>query len=205
MPIPITWKSMMSEPVNIIRSFVEGRLEPADLEKLLGNDKELQAALATVEIYNRTSGEGLLCHIISMNFNDLRSIYVIQRSLADYLASIGVSFAFSSRYDDLLELLADAQPKWLSLPGDYLFSMIREFNSSGNSGNLKKWIKDEIKRRFVYANKPPKWLQGAQWPIVDGVPLKFIEQVENTAMHDTSCDYKFSDADNKIKIITQIA
>jgi len=195
----------MSEPTNIIRDFVEGRLEPTELEKLLCNDKELQAALETVEIPDRTSGEGLLCYIIEKNFNDLKSIYVIQRSLADYLRSIGVSFTFSSRYDDLLEILAGAQPKWISLPGDYLFSMIQEFNTSKNSGNLKKWIKDEIKRRFVYANKPPKWLQGAEWPIVNGVPLQFIEQVENTTMHDISYDYKFSDADNTIKIITQIA
>jgi len=196
---------MMNEPINIIHSFVEGKLEPAEMEKLLCNNKELQAALDAVEIHNRTSGEGLLCYIISKNFNDLRSIYVIQRSLADYLRSIGMPFTFSSRYDDLLEILASAQPKWLSLPGDYLFSMIKEFGISKNNGNLKKWIKDEIKRRFVYTNKPPKWLQGAEWPIVNGVPLKFIEQVENKTMHDISCDYKFSDADNKIKIITQIA
>ena len=59
-----------------------------------------------------------------------------------------------------------------------------------------KLIKERLKEYFIYLDKPPKWIQGPDWPIRDGKPLIFIGQLPVDApelFHDRGAAYLFYD------------
>ncbi|THJ30472.1 hypothetical protein E8K88_17700 [Lampropedia aestuarii] len=189
-----------------IREFVEGGLSPEKLEGIFYTSKELEENLKSVEISGRTSGEGLYIYIAAKNFKKILDLYIIQKALSEYLDLIGESYVFSNKYINLLDTLAVAQPKWLNIPGDYALKMFDEYSSVSESVSIKKWLKDEIKKRFKFSSKPPKWLQDAIWPVKNETPLTFIKQEKTDALHDDGYIYEFVDEKTGLKeVIIQTA
>lgn len=68
----------------------------------------------------------------------------------------------------------------------------------GKGGELKKFLKNIIKEKFKCMNKKPNWLQSPNWPIIEGVPLVFIDQIDITTLtNNKSMLYVFFDEKNK--------
>lgn len=62
---------------------------------------------------------------------------------------------------------------------------------------VNEWLRKKISAEFKSIGTRPKWLQSAEWPIVDGIPAFFIGQIDipldptTNLFHDTTSFYLF--------------
>jgi len=81
---------------------------------------------------------------------------------------------YSKRYVFLLKV----QPNWVLIHDeDFLEDQVISKAPTDLSETKKiKWCKDKIKELFKYDLRPPRWVQEAEWPILNGKPLVFKGQ-----------------------------
>ena len=48
----------------------------------------------------------------------------------------------------------------------------------GASNDLESWLDQQIPRYFHCLSEPPRWIQGAAWPFVQGQPMIFAGQID---------------------------
>lgn len=112
--------------------------------------------------------------------------------------------------EDKFLLLSQAVPEWLDT-SDY--SMIQSILSRApenlSNEDLIIFAHNEFGKVYRFRSSPPKWLQNPEWPLVNGVPLMFIEQdgdpdnITKSAYEDR-INYSFFDEEtDRMVIITQ--
>ena len=73
--------------------------------------------------------------------------------------------------------MLDIQPSWVDCQDDSILEPI--INSIPKDLSKTKRIamgKEKIRALFRYDKTYPRWIQGAEWPIVNGKPLVFSHQ-----------------------------
>lgn len=173
----------MDSAISLILSVVEGGIEAREFENRLYSSKEMEELLPS-ELY---------LTLISMNYGNQFSISHVHRELEQYLDQEGIEYTSSSKYDEKIELLYKAQPRWLDLePTDYSGQLLEGIPTELGKKEAVSWLKQEILKRFKVAKKPPSWLQEPNWPIENNIPLVFMGQLKiDTFFHDTTCIYVF--------------
>ena len=71
-----------------------------------------------------------------------------------------------------------------------------------NKTKTKKYYEEYLASLYKYEKKPPRWLQFAEWPIINDKPCKFIKQTGDP--DDLSTDeiyYYFLDETNNQEIV----
>lgn len=180
--------------IEIVKQFVEASISPKEfeekihsnssIEELLKSEKNLPTYVAEPDLYT---------YAISQNYENLESIYNTQILLADFLNKKNIPHKIEKKYEELFNLTLKVQPKWLSLPSDYLSSLIKD-KKSLSTKELQLWLKEQIKSDFRSLKTPPKWLQNPEWPIQDGKPMIFLGQLDISDLsHDNSQAYLFFD------------
>src|SRR5262249_28849704 len=56
----------------------------------------------------------------------------------------------------------------------------KEYQAQGKPKNPRPWLREELKKHFVYVTKPPAWIERStipKWPFFAGKPMVFIEQI----------------------------
>lgn len=85
--------------------------------------------------------------------------------------------------------------------GEILFECINQAMDLSPEERRKR-IQSEIQKAFHLEKngKRPRWIQASQWPVEDGIPLKFISQKETG----DQVEYQFMEVRNqKKRVITQ--
>lgn len=116
--------------------------------------------------------------------------------IEDFLKKLGVSFKPVMPYRKLYSLILKSLPEYLDPPLEYLMGKVIPKDEKLSEAKIVKIIKEKLAEQFKYAGKPPKWIQSAEWPIVDGKPLTFIGQIAINApelFHDNGAVYVFYD------------
>jgi len=116
--------------MDIIKQFVEGSISPKDFEEkvyadlavetLLKGESNLPAYVPEPDLYT---------YAISQDYRNLECIYNLQTLLSGVLNKNGVTHTVEKKYEHLFNLTLKVQPKWLSLPSDYLSKLIEEKKS----------------------------------------------------------------------------
>lgn len=181
-------------PLEIIKSFVDGSLPPAEFERMLNNDAALHTALeASFTLPAYINEPDLYTFLIGQQYANIESVFNVQVILSDFLKSQGVEHVPSKKYEELFNLLLKVQPKWLALPFDYLSALLERAPSQQPKA-LQAWLKETIASEFRCLKSAPKWLQAPAWPIENGKPLVFVGQLDVSALsHDSSQAYVFFD------------
>ncbi|WP_435004987.1 hypothetical protein [Xanthomonas arboricola] len=185
-------EAMMVEAT--IKAFVEASISAeeferkiqsyASFERLLKNEVQLPAYMQEADLYT---------HLISQDYSRIGSVYNVQKLLCSFLKKHEVAHVCSEKYGELLELTLKVQPKWLDLPSWY-FSLAIEGQGDSKGKELVRILKDKIAQDFRFLKSAPKWLQGPDWPIVEGRPLVFVGQIDiGSLRHDTAQLYIFYD------------
>ena len=176
-----------------IVDFCEGRLAAAVFEKKL-MAPEAEAVFEDsppIPPYTQSHGRGMVYYyLIEQNYKDVTSLLNAQDCLTRFLKKKGISVEQSQDVERLHTLLLNAQPAWLNAPTDYASGLLGELSGTRKEqqGQLKKLLLE----RFRYMKKPPKWLQDAVWPIIDGKPLVFVGQMDISPLsHDQAQLYVF--------------
>ena len=97
-----------------------------------------------------------------------------------------------NKWDDII-------PSWLEGMPDVYYLLEKH---DENKTKTKKYYKEYLASLYKYEKKPPRWLQFAEWPIINDKPCKFIKQTGNP--DDLSTDeiyYYFLDETNNQEIV----
>lgn len=186
----------MSDPLNTVLAFVEGRITPADFYGRLCCDSALEALLiAPGTPPPAYVGAGTFFHyLLELDFDDPGDVLNGVGICAFLLDARGISYVASLAASSLVDALARAQPKWLDVDSGYLATQLLP-HADGRTGRvLVEWLREQLLQRFRFVSKPPKWIQSPAWPIVAGVPLVFLGQLSvRDYFHDQGAVFVFHD------------
>lgn len=62
----------------------------------------------------------------------------------------------------------------------YFKELLKEYQGEFEETIFRVWLRQQVNDRFQAVDKRPDWIQGADWPIVEGKPALFIVQVDLT-------------------------
>ena len=113
------------------------------------------------------------------------------------------NIVYNTYYDQISKIAIDIVPECVDSmeAGEILFECINQAMDLSPEERRKR-IQSEIKKAFHLEKngKRPRWIQASQWPVEDGIPLKFISQKETG----DQVEYQFMDVRNqKKRVITQ--
>ena len=179
--------------------FCEGRLSADKFyAELIGPEAEsLFENSPPIPPYTKSHEHGMLYYyLIEQNYKNIGDLLDVQACLVQFLQKKEIPVTPSKEIDRLHSLMLKAEPPWLRVPGEYISSLLKD--KEGTDKELASYLKEELKQKFKYLKKPPRWLQDALWPIHNGVPLLFIGQLDVSDLyHDHSQVYIFFDSRDK--------
>ena len=202
--------AFVSEELKIIISFVEGDItakelercfhaNPSGFEEALNNDPNLPVGHLD---------QGVYLFIIQQNMNYIADVHNVYAELQNYLFRNAIACDGREGYSRLFGDLLSAQPDWLNvLESEYFLKQVLPDAVDRSGEGLKYWVQDQLLERFRYANEPPNWIQGADWPINQGGPLVFLGEVKaGNYFHDEAMAYVFYDeASATCETVLQVA
>lgn len=181
----------------LLIAFAEGRVDGPTVQDAVIRDDALHALLkdeggeapAWVERYG---GTALL--ILTHPANDARGVLQMRECVGTWLERHGIAYVPDQAGPARHKLLLDSQPRWLDVPLGYFEAMLESAPTGLDRQGLRKWARQELRRRFVSRSRPPRWIQSPTWPILEGEPLVFLGQVPTgNTLHDDGFVYVFLD------------
>ena len=113
--------------IEIIKQFVEGAISPKAFEEKIYADPAVEALLRSENnLPAYVTEPDLYTYTISQNYQNLESIYNVQTLLSTVLSKKNITHTVEKKYENLFNLTLKVQPKWLSLPSDYLSKLVEE-------------------------------------------------------------------------------
>lgn len=193
--------------LDILIGFVEGRLDGPVLDVALATE-EMKSLLGFFEDqrYPARTNHYRRLH----NKQDRVSLGGLVNSegiIEDFLHKAEVSFRSARRFGGLYSLILKALPEYLDPPLEFMIEKIVPTDGDLSDTRKRQLIKERLKECFRCVGKPPKWIQGPDWPIRDGKPLVFMGQLPIDApalFHDAGAAYLFYDpADGSFETVVQ--
>ena len=194
------------QAIQYMRDFIEGRVSTEDFWTTYKSSELLQELLINDE---KRPIEVRDCDFAPKNLLKAIDISKLQHKYQLWEAVWGY---FHFREEKLKSKNSDAEkylnlqkmlPAWLDIREEDLLLGI--YNSAPN--NLTKadklnYCKDKVKEIFKFDNKPPRWVQNPEWPIVNGKPLVFRNQSKE-APDDQRVFFYFYNPDTKEETIIE--
>lgn len=204
----------MKKDFQPILDYVEGRMSITEFQRLFNTDRSLRKILktricTTWYIYLKDYHYNLL-ELFENNYDYKNKSWDtivnragIQGYLILFLDDLHIEYKKYEKYDDDYEFLLKIQPDWIDCNYDNILQSV--IDSIPKDLPKTKRIalgKEKIKALFKYDKTYPRWVQGAEWPIVNGKPLVFSHQ-EKAKGGDIRTYYYFYDEDTKEETVIE--
>ena len=196
------------EAIQIMKDFVEGKMSIEDFKYQYDNNPSIK------KNFNEYPGRPLKVgigydYILRMDELDIRKTgdaLNLFGFFMEFLEINGYSCTPTEEYSKKYTFLLKIQPSWLDmLDEDYLQQQVISKVPIELTENQKmKWCKERIKDLFRYDDRPPRWIQEAEWPIVDGKPLVFKKQSKEVKDDERVHFYFYDPYTGQETIITQL-
>ncbi len=184
----------MDEALASIVAFVEGRLEPADFEKLLHNDSAIESVLNDDPTLKPGTyiGASNFLFVVEQDFESPGGVLNVHGALSQFLERKQIPFRPTKSYAELYDIILKAQPRWLDVRTDWLKKNVLSATEGRKGKELRDWLRARLLELFKYREKPPKWIQSANWPVGENGPLVFLGQLKiPDYFHDEAAAYVF--------------
>lgn len=203
----------MKKDFQPILDYVEGRMSITEFQRLFDTDKSLQSTLKLpmdkkytflkLYGYNYYNFFKNYYDYKDRNWNTIANRYGIQAELKRLLDEYGISYNALSKYKEEYGFLIDIQPVWTFSNDDSILQPVIDSIPKDLPKTKRVAIgKEKIKALFKYDKTYPRWVQGAEWPIVNGKPLVFSHQ-EKAKGGDIRTYYYFYDEDTKEETVIE--
>jgi hypothetical protein len=186
----------MDDALATIVAFVEGRLATEEFEQKLYHDPEIERVLNDDPTLRPGTyvGSSAFLFAIEQDFKSPSGVLNVHGALQDFLERRQIPFKPTKVHDELHKILLDAQPRWLDAPVRWLKDHVLPAAEGLKGKELRAWLRARLLELFKYRSKPPKWIQGPNWPINENGPLVFLGQLPITDyFHDDAAVYVFLD------------
>jgi hypothetical protein len=168
----------LSNELNIILDFVEGRTKTRQFEQLFyGNLKPFEAFFS-YDPQRPDDVPGLYLFLVTLDYGDPDAVLNAQEMLANYLQRRGISFRATGEHADLTHILHAAQPEWLDVDAAWIQSEVLPEAGNREGDELRQWLENRLLALFQFIKSPPQWLQQPEWPIGPNGPLLFLGVVD---------------------------
>lgn len=195
-----------------IVDYVEGRLSVVDFQKMFNEDSSLRKTLSQqigmkyefvknfgYKIYNMLIQDQ---DFADRNWDTIKHRRWLQIILMLYLDNFSIPYSIYNKYEEDSSMLIDIQPSWLYVLDDSLDHIVYEIPKDLSKTKQIAWGKQRVKELFKYDKSYPRWIQEAEWPIVNGKPLVFSHQ-ERIKGDDWHVLYYFYDPDTKEQTVVE--
>lgn len=196
-----------------IIDYVEGKMSATDFHHLFETDAELQELLKIkLSRKHEYLYEDDYClfnyfkHFGKNYENDWEAVGTrgeLQDGLKLLLKKYHILYKRYKKYENDYDFLLEIQPDWLDCADGKIWSDL--IDSIPHDLSKTKRIamgKAKIKELFRYDKSYPRWVQGSEWPVVNGKPLVFSHQ-ERVKGDDYHYLYHFYDPDTKEETIVE--
>jgi hypothetical protein len=188
----------MVDPIEAIKRFVAGEMEPREFRDLLYGDDAFEALLSrdpNLDPTNYVNQEGgVHGFVIAQDYEDPGGVLNAHGALCDFMDRNGISYQKSNRYSDFYNLVLEASPNWLSADSKFVSEHIMPESGGRTGSELREWLSQKLLERFKCVDKPPRWIQSPCWPIGEDGPMVFLGQMEiEHYFHDLATAYVFHD------------
>lgn len=202
-----------TKEIQPILDYVEGRLSADEFQKLFKTDRQLQLTLRTrlnsrwgfldrfnYNLYDFLTNEYDFCR---RSWAGIRMSSELQGVLEAFLENYKIPYVKFPKYDEEYDFLLDIQPSWVDVLDDKILEeVIKSIPPNLSKTKRIELGKAKIKELFRYDKTYPRWIQGAEWPIVNGKPLVFSHR-ERVKGDDYHYLYHFYDPDTKEETIVE--
>lgn len=205
---------MKKEDIQPILDFVEGKISANQFKDIFQKNSTLQEVLKEKldKKYQNLERYNFNLYTLFMkdykyktdNWDNINTRYGLMFQLTRFLTIHQIQFVKYSKYEEEYLFFLDIQPSWLDLVDDQgIFDQIlSEIPQELSKAKQIAWGKARIKELFRYDKTYPRWVQGAEWPIVDGKPLVFSHQSKEKK-EDERVYYYFYNPDTEEQIIIE--
>jgi hypothetical protein len=186
----------MDEAIATIVAFVEGRMSATDFEKRLYSDPEIERALNDDPTLKPGTyvGTSTFLFVVQQDFASPAGVLNVQGALAQFLERRQVPVRPTEDYAELYDTILEAQPRWLGVPVEWVHKNLLPKAGERTGKELRDWLRGRFLELFTFCGKPPKWIQGPNWPIGENGPLVFLGQLKiPDYFHDEAAAYVFHD------------
>jgi len=201
--------------VQIILDFVEGRMPIDEFQTAFTTNDLLRRLLGCqipIEFYKRYY-KGNVAYYLDYELKQSKGKWgsvwsknAVQHALCNWLDFKGIKYVKYPKYRDDYLIILDIQPSWIETVDDQgIFDkVLAEIPKDLSKTKQIAWGKARLKELFRYDKTYPHWVQGGEWPIVNGKPLVFSHQ-KKAGKDDVRTYYYFYDPDTKEEtVITQM-
>lgn len=186
----------MSDPIETVVAFVEGRLTTADFRHALYTHVELEALLVEpgVRPPDYVGAGTFYLYLLDLDLDDPAGAVDAEGLCRHLLQALNVPHVVSPARSSLHDALLRAQPRWLSVDTSYLSTHLLPRAEGRTGRDLVAWLRQELLDRFRFVGRPPKWIQAPAWPIGASGPMVFLGQLAiRDYFHDEAAVYVFHD------------
>lgn len=195
------------EVINKMLDFVEGRMTVYEFWKLYMENSDFMQVVKRKEKY-LIPFEDYYFEPKSINLNKLYSRVEIYWRITYFLKLNKISFNPVNLEEERLLFLKKICPDWVTISDyEWLEELLEIKDKSIKEMGTIKSLKERVETFFKYENRPPIWIQEAEWPIIDGSPAIFIKQSVNPnslKWEEDPIDYFFKDREGKEIKVTQL-
>jgi len=197
--------------IQIMKNFVEGEMDIKVFKNEFDNNVIIKKTLQNDPLCPRNTYYLLpedrdIIRLLEMqNWFKTKDQLTVWGEIKRFLLRYDYPFTPTMRYKDNFKFLLSIQPHWLDiLENDFLNEqIISKIPDAQTKAKQIAWCKARLKELFRCDNNYPRWIQNPEWPILNGIPMVFKQQIK-VKKDSERVDYVFYNPDTgKEHIITQ--
>ena len=192
-------KGVEIEILRLMFEYAEGKIELAKIiECFRANSQCLESIFTNKKIPTHISK-----YYISFIQKKIKKNYLSFSERVEFYEIISIFFMrlnikgnYYNPENDFLNLIISAYPAWVYPDENYFLPIIeKEMPKEISREEQVIWCRNKLLSLYQYDEVPPVWLQDTIWPIYNGYPMVFINQIERNGKE----IYYFIDRDSGTK------
>lgn len=170
--------------IEIMKDYLKGVYSTDEFWNILNSNENLMNLLVNNKKRSQSSKNYDYPRYIYKMYENNQSLSMkiqLMFTITNFLTTNKIEYKISNSEYKKYSLFQSFLPSWLSIDDEqYLENLWNNSPNDLTKTDRIKWCKNWLKEHFVFKNKPPKWLQEPEWPIINNKPLIFVEQKTDT-------------------------
>lgn len=197
-----------AQAIQIMKEFVEGKMPLQDFKDQFDNNPIVKKTFLNYpnRPYKTGIGYDYISAIEKLDIKKCGDAATLHGFIAEFLELNNYSCASTDIYSKKYTFILKIQPSWLDITDENFLQekVLSEMPTGLSETKQINWCKTKLKELFKYEDKPPRWVQEAEWPIVNGKPLVFKNQTKEKK-DDERVYFHFYDPETGMeKIVMQV-